>query len=343
MVSQRSSQGVTAKSRSSRARAARARRSAAAGFPTTPRIPTASAIGSSERMRTASAGDTTSGTPPTAVVTTGTPAAIASNNTTGAPSVREAGPRQPIAERSGHGDDRIEAAEGSPLQPLVRPVLPPAAREAVRRRDDRNAQPLDHARVEDIRPVPVGVNDIGAQATTQCGNGGALPPISPSRNHDCVGVHAHVRQRREKRRLRPPPRSRVPRNDVDPVAQTPESPAPHLPDAPETAELAGRHHVYDHHVPPETVASVQLVRSEGRALREAPVVVPSRMTTAAATPRAWVMRPGAVRTGRSRARAASLPGTRNCGGPPSPGTLSTGRRAASATPGPSALRPHSLA
>ncbi len=49
----------------------------------------ASAPGFSEGTSEASPSPTTSGTPPTAVATTGTPAAIASNSTIGVPSVRE--------------------------------------------------------------------------------------------------------------------------------------------------------------------------------------------------------------------------------------------------------------
>src|ERR1051325_7595664 len=89
MPTWRSIHGPVPNSRASRARAARARCAAAAGCVYTSRIAAARARESSDGTSSASSADTTSGTPPTAVVTTGTPAAIASNRTTGVPSVRE--------------------------------------------------------------------------------------------------------------------------------------------------------------------------------------------------------------------------------------------------------------
>src|SRR5260370_570752 len=74
---------VALKSRTTRTRAARARRSAVLAFRYTARISAASATGSSGATSAASAGDTTSGTPPTRVAMMGLPAAIASNRTMG--------------------------------------------------------------------------------------------------------------------------------------------------------------------------------------------------------------------------------------------------------------------
>src|SRR5438445_11256442 len=58
-------------------------------FPTRRSSDLASAFGSSGATSQASVGETTSGTPPTAVATIGTRLAMASNSTIGVPSVRE--------------------------------------------------------------------------------------------------------------------------------------------------------------------------------------------------------------------------------------------------------------
>ena len=50
----------------------------------------------------------------------------------------------------------------------------------------------------------------------------------------------------------------------------------------ETADLGGRHHVHDHHEPYRSVSSVQAPASRRR--EDAGVLIPSRMTTAAARP-----------------------------------------------------------
>ena len=90
------------------------------------------------------------------------------------PRRRNAAPPQEPDERPAHGDHRVEAPERAALQPLVHAVLPPAAGEAVHRRDDRNPLTPGDARVQHVRPVTVRMHDVGAELAQQLRDRGAL-------------------------------------------------------------------------------------------------------------------------------------------------------------------------
>ena len=60
------------------------------------------------------------------------------------------GARETVTERPGDGDHGVEAAKRATLEIFVNAISPSAAREAVRRRNDRDAELPRHTRVDEI-------------------------------------------------------------------------------------------------------------------------------------------------------------------------------------------------
>ena len=148
-----------------------------------------------------------------------------------------------------------ETAERADLQPLVEPILPPAARKAVYRRDDRHPEALQATEVQHVRPVAVTVDDIWTQSHTQVGNGRALPRIAPGRDHNRVRADPRFGQRCEERLE--VFRCRSHGDDGHVVAVAVQALAKHLDHALKSAEFrAGRDQMDNHHLSLATVSAV---------------------------------------------------------------------------------------
>ena len=74
------------------------------------------------------------------------------------------GAREAVTERPGDGDHRVEPAKRATLEIFVNAISPGAAGEAVRRGNDRDAEMPRHTGVEDVGPIAMGMDRIGAQA-----------------------------------------------------------------------------------------------------------------------------------------------------------------------------------
>src|SRR5439155_18112350 len=109
------------------------------------------------------------------------------------------GARETLDQGSGHGDDRVELSEGPALQPLKHSVLPSATRKTMHGRDDWNSQAPRDTRVYNVGPVPVRVDDVGAELAAPLSDGRALGQVRSIGYDERVRVHARRCQGREKR------------------------------------------------------------------------------------------------------------------------------------------------